>query len=82
MDDIVQMEQSGILDNRMNILELGFDFKAYDLEKEQLDIRLRLQLENLSGYHYSEIIQIFFKKEGGTSNRWFLEKYNTKFDNK
>jgi len=33
----------------MNILELGFDFKAYDLEKEQLDISLRLQLENLSG---------------------------------
>lgn len=70
------------LDKRMNILELCFDFKAYDLEKEQLDISLRLQLENLSGYRYSEIIQISFKKEGETSNRWSLEKYNTKFDNK
>ena len=70
------------LDKRMNILELDFDLKDYTLEKEQLDISLCLQLENLSGYHYSENIQISFKKEGETSNRWFLEKYNMKFDNK
>lgn len=70
------------LDKRMNILELDLDLKAYDLGKEQLDISLCLQLENMSGYHYSEIIQISLKKEGISGNRWFLEKYNTKFENR
>ena len=47
-----------------------------DLEKDLIEVKIKLLLQNLSGYEYVEIIEITFVREEDGENIYNLKNFN------
>ncbi|MDO4977508.1 MAG: hypothetical protein Q4E53_09630 [Eubacteriales bacterium] len=64
-------------DNRFNCLAQVINFNSFHLQKDYVDITIIYNMENLTGYKYSEIIELRFDKK--ENELWNLSRFNIKF---
>lgn len=61
-------------------LNINLNLSPKDLEKDLIEVKIKLLLQNLSGYEYVEIIEIRFVREEDGEKIYNLENFNIRLD--
>lgn len=63
-----------------SVLNINLNLSPKDLEKDLIEVKIKLLLQNLSGYEYVEIIEITFVREEDGENIYNLKNFNIRLE--
>lgn len=61
-------------------LNINLNLSPKDLEKDLIEVKIKLLLQNLSGYEYVEIIEVTFVREEDGENIYNLKNFNIRLE--